>query len=144
MYKQIINGLWAALKPALPWILIAVLGASVAYCAPVVGTKAQIERLKARIQSGSDLSERQGAEISNLKASLALARTERNRDALASSAAITEERASCAARIEQARKSSAKITELFREDPAHEKLDCPSRRLIDPDRLHDAITGPPA
>lgn len=132
---------WTALKPALPWILVAVLGGLVTYCTPVIGAGAHIQRQAFEISDQKQKAKAAKERADTLAGWLDFERKAREQDSVAAATALTEERGSCAARIEQARRSSAKIQELLREDSTHETPAgiCPDRRLIDPDGLREAI-----
>lgn len=133
---------WKALKPALPWILVAVVGGLVTYCTPVIGAGVKIQRQAVEISKLERQAKDEKTRADTLAAWLDFERQAREQDSVDAAAALTEERGSCAARIDQARRSSAKIQELLREDSTHEApaVICPDRRLIDPDGLRDAIS----
>lgn len=140
MVAQILKGLWAALKPALPWILVAVLGGLVTYCTPRIGAGAQIQAHALALSTANNKAKRLQERADSLQSWLDFERSARTSDSAAAADAMTEERRSCTIRIDQARRASARIQELLKDETPHDPLVCPDRRLLDPKRLHDAIT----
>lgn len=139
MIGRIVKAILAALLPIAPWILAGVLGALLSHCAPVIGAGAKIQKLEADLSDAQATAKKQDGEIQNLEAWLKFERDARKADSDAATSALDEERGSCAARIEQARRSSARINDLLKEETHHDPTVCPDRRLLDPDRLRDAI-----
>lgn len=140
MVAQILRSLWAAVKPALPWILVAVLGGLLTYCTPRIGAGAKIQAQAVAIESANNKAKRLQEKVDSLQSWLDFERAERKSDAASAADAMTEERRSCTIRIDQARRASAQIQELLKEETPHDPLVCPDRRLLDPKRLQDAIT----
>lgn len=139
MIRTAASLVWAALKPALPWILVAVLGGLVTYCTPSIGAGARIQSQAAALDAAGAKAKRLQEKADSLQSWLDFEREGRKADSRSAADAMTEERTTCAMRLDQARRSSARIDQLLREEPTHEPETCPDRRLLDPDRLREAI-----
>lgn len=129
------------IRPFLPWILVAMLGGLLTYCAPVIGAAAKIRHLDHALNEAQRTIEERDTKVTTLESWLKFEREARKADSDAAITALDEERASCQIRIDQARRSSIRIEELIREEAPHDPTVCPDRRLFDPDRLREAIAG---
>ena len=141
MIRMVASLVWAALKPALPWILVAVLGGLVTYCTPSIGAGARISHEAAALDAAGAKAKRLRKRRRRLQSWLDFEREGRKADSRSAADAMTEEADGVRyARLDQARRSSA-LHELTAErgrEP-HRNRNMPDRRLLDPDRLREAI-----
>lgn len=130
---------WSVIRPAAPWILVAVVGAVVWHFTPIVGVRAQLDRLEGRV---ADLElERdqwrtaaQGWE-SSFRSSEAL-RGREQATAQAAAASLIEQ---CSARVAEARASARVVERIVTREPTYDESRCPVRERVDPGLLRDAL-----
>ena len=137
-----IGGLFRALRPYSPWLLVAFLGALAWQCTPVFGAGAQLARAKAEAESWA--TQAQEAQTEAEKHWLAWSESEaaRGREWMAAEEAMAQDQVSCLAQVAEARRSARVIEKIVTKEPTYDESRCPRRELVPADQLRDAISPP--
>lgn len=126
-------------KAILPWAAAAAVGALVWNYTPVIGPAAQVHRAEKAATSWRDSAIAWRGASNGWKASFGASeklRGEENGTAQAAAASLISQ---CAARVSEARQSARVIERIIRTEPTYDENRCPTRQLVDPGLVRDAI-----
>ncbi|MFC5370946.1 hypothetical protein ACFPIF_00165 [Brevundimonas faecalis] len=129
----------ALLKPLLPWIAAAVVGALAWHFLPAIGPADRLDRAAQESAAWKREAIDALGVARNWKASFTASETLRNREAADARKAVASEIDRCAARVAEARQSARVIERIVTKEPAYDQNRCPVRSLVDPDQLRQAL-----
>lgn len=139
-----VGGLFRALRPYSPWLLVAFLGALAWQCTPVVGAGAQLARAKADAESWAAQAQEAQAEAETHWLAWSASEAARGREWMAAEEAMAQAQVSCQAQVAEARRSARVIEKIVTKEPTYDANRCPVRELVDPRSLREALAPPAA
>lgn len=138
----VLGGLLRFLRPFVPWIAAGVCGALLVWFLPVVGFGAQIVRAELEADTWKQSSDEWRKAARGWESSFRSSEAVRKREQDRAVDAVDLERTTCAALVNEARRSAVVIEKIVTKEPTYDQDRCPVRELVDPDRLREALTAP--
>lgn len=136
---ELARSLAQALKPFLPWIAVAVMGAVAWHFLPSIGPGDRLHRAAQEAADWKSEAEDQARLARNWKASFTGSETLRKQETTDAIEAVASEIERCAARVTEARQSARVIERIVTKEPTYDANRCPVRELVDPDQLRQAL-----
>ncbi|WP_312144268.1 hypothetical protein [Brevundimonas sp.] len=135
----IARALGRALKPLLPWIAAALMGAIIWHFLPVIGPADRLARATQVTADWKAQADEQARQARNWRASYTASETLRKQETTDAIDAVASEIERCAARVTEARQSARIIERIVTKEPTYDQNRCPVRELVDPDQLRQAL-----
>lgn len=132
-----------ALRTA-PWAAVAALGLTLGHCAPVIGSKARLDRAHAETETWRAKAADSARVASGWAASFRGSETLRAGEVATARAATASLAQQCDARVAEARRSARVIERIVTKEPTYDENRCPARELVDPRLVRDALSAPAA
>lgn len=129
----------ALLKPFLPWIAVAVMGAVFWHFLPGIGPGDRLHRAAQETASWKTEAGDQARLARNWKASFNASETLRKQETTDAIEAVASEIERCAARVTEARQSARVIERIVTKEPTYDQNRCPVRELVDAGQLRQAL-----
>jgi hypothetical protein len=129
----------AALKTAAPVVAVAALSVLAYEKAPIIGASARVHAMERQRDAWRATAAQADKSAKAWEESYRLSEKTRIGESRQAADAVADLDKACEARVSRARRSAEAIRIITTTEPKHDQNGCPTRELIPPGRLRDAI-----